>query len=82
MKLYLLKPVDNLPFEGHPWSRHYDTAKSFVIRASDEAHARHIASAYSGDEKKNAWLESKYSTCEALSSRGLPGLIIRDFNAG
>jgi hypothetical protein len=51
MKLWLLRPVDNLPDDANPWEPWYDKAFGFVVRAETEEGARRLATEEAGDEK-------------------------------
>jgi hypothetical protein len=86
MKLYILRPKDNLPKDDNPWIPWFDKCFGFVIRAASEADARRIADANAGDENRfsnakigNPWLDANYSTCEELDNNGGEGVILRDF---
>lgn len=81
MKLYLLRPIDenDVGSLDNPWEPWYDKAFGFVVRAKDEETARKLASEKCGDEKANAWLDAKYSTCDELTSNGEAKVVIRDF---
>ena len=91
MKLWLLRPVEDLEKGDNPWEPWYDKVFGFVIRAESEKDARSTAQDEAGDEtrgrfmgKKTAdttqpWLEKKYSTCMELTTEGVAGLIIKDF---
>lgn len=87
--LYILTPIH---ISGDdPWSPWYDKCFGFVIRAKDEAEARHIAEQNAGDENRgeflsqkisnttSPWLDEKYSKCLVLSESGDVGLVMRDF---
>ncbi len=76
MRLWLLRPV----YDGNaePWNPWYDKTFGFVVRAETESDARKFASADCGGEGENAWLDSDYSTCEALTADGTPAVIIKD----
>lgn len=79
MKLWLLRPRDDLVTSPwHPW---YDKAFGFVVRAETEDAARCVASAECGDEKPNAWLDEKFSTCIPLEASGDCEIVVRDFAA-
>lgn len=83
MKLWILKPVENLP-KGNPWKPWYDKAFGFVVRAETEETARKFAHDESGDETagtNSPWLDAKYSTCVELLSKGEAGVVLRDFCA-
>lgn len=91
MKLWLLRPVDDLPDGDNPWEPWYDKAFGFVVRAESEADARALADRDAGDENrgvflgrktadtKNPWLDSRYSTCAELTAEGEPRVVIKDF---
>ena len=84
MKLWLLKPMDDLI--NDPWKPWFDKMFGFVIRTETAEEARQIAQEYAGDEKyKNdalvPWLDPKFSTCVELLPEGEPGLILNDFHA-
>ena len=84
MKLWLLRPVENLPEGDDPWEPWYDKAFGFVVRAETEDEARSLAHANAGDEKRNRrssrqpWLDAKYSTCAELTAEGAAEMVIRD----
>lgn len=80
MKLWLLRPVKDLPDGDNPWEPWYDKCFGFVVRAKTEDDARQIAHAEAGDEnrKSTPWLDPKYSTCEPLVNKGDAGMIIQD----
>ncbi len=90
MKLWILRPVEDLPEGDDPWHPWYDKCFGFVIRAETEEDARRIAHQHAGEENrgtfleckitdtKEPWLDSKYSTCKELSAEGEEGLIIED----
>lgn len=92
MKLWLLKPREDLSPKNNLWEPWYDKAFGFVVRAESEDQARQLANKNAGDEKfeqlegygaspgsPNAWLDAKYSTCEELSADGKAEVIIRDY---
>ena len=92
MKLWLLKPRENLPEDDNPWNPWYDKAFGFVVRATDRAQARALANKAGGDETGptshsvyrhggDAWLHPKYSTCEELIAEGPEGVVLRDFRS-
>lgn len=95
MKLWLLRPIKNLPPEGNPWENPYDKAFGFVIRAETAARAREMAQyAGGGDEiwswddsytKRTsipAWLTPTLSTCTELIPEGKEDIVMRDFISG
>ena len=93
MKLWILKPVDNLPKHDDPWKPWCDKALGFVVRAETEEEARKLAHEQSGDENPGAvlgnkiadtnspWLDAKCSTCAELTAEGEVGVVLRDFRA-
>ena len=42
MKLWLLRPREDLPYDKDPWEPWYDKAFGFVVRAETEERARAI----------------------------------------
>jgi hypothetical protein len=90
MKLWLLRPIEELPRGDNPWEPWYDKSFGFVVRAPDEQRARELAHSNARDEnrgeflgKKTAdtdapWLDGKYSTCTELTSLGEEGIIMSD----
>ena len=90
MKLWILRPVEDLKNSDNPWEPWYDKCFGFVIRAETEQDARLIANRNAGDENrgtflnkkiadtKTPWIDPKYTTCKELSNEGDPGVIIRD----
>jgi hypothetical protein len=85
MKLFLLRPADNLP-KKNPWETPYDKSSGFVIRAKTKAEAREIANRNAGGENqesiKNVWLNPKWSTCKELTTEGDAELIMEDYHHG
>ena len=84
MKLWLLRPAENIAPKNHPWNPWYDKAFGFVVRAEDEKQARKMVQGSSGMEVTstvNPWTNSKYSTCVELTTDGQPEVIITDFAA-
>ncbi len=91
MKLWILRPVENLPDSDNPWEPWYDKVFGFVVRAATEKEAREMANAEGGDEKRgeflgnkianttSPWLDPKYSTCERLTQDGEAGVLMRNF---
>lgn len=91
MKLYLLRPVDNLPDNDNPWDPWYNKCFGFVVRAKNEPEARQFATEDAGDENRGTfmgakisrtnapWLDPMYSTCVELKKVGDAGVIIKDF---
>lgn len=90
MKLWLLRPVNDLPEGDNPWEPWYDKAFGFVVRAETEEDARKVADENSGDEKRGEflrekianttapWIDAKYSTCIELTADGPQEMIIQD----
>jgi len=76
--LYLLRLKDDEKF-----SRMYDIATWFIVRATSVRQARQFAADSCSDEGENSWLDKDKSTCTVLTpeSAGL-GIIMRDFRAG
>lgn len=85
MKLWLLRPQENIidldDRQANPWAPWYDATFGFVVRAATEERARELAEHQSGAERKGAWLDSRYSTCEVLTAKGVEGVIIEDNHA-
>ena len=93
MKLWILKPVDNLTKGDDPWEPWYDKAFGFVVRAETEDEAREFAHAEAGDENRGEflstktantnqpWKDAKYSTCAELTAEGGAGIVMQDFHA-
>ena len=82
MLLWLLRPCESVvnlrSRADNPWEPWYDATFGFVVRAATEERAREIAELSSGAERKGAWLDSRYSTCEVLTADGAEGLVIED----
>lgn len=93
VKLWILRPTDNLVENDNPWDPWYDKAFGFVVRAETESAARQFADKDAGDENRgeflqmtiaqttNPWLDEKYSTCEPLNADGEAGVVMKDFAA-
>ena len=81
MKLWILKPVENLRKNDDPWEPWYNKSFGFVVRAETEESARKFASEQSGDENSASWLDAKYSSCAELTTEGETGVVIQDFHA-
>lgn len=91
MKLWLLRPREDLREDDNPWSPWYDKCFGFVVRAETESDARKIANEFAGDENrgeflsskisktKNPWLDGNYSTCNELTADGDAEMVIEDF---
>ena len=91
MKIFELRPVENLKDNDNPWEPWYDKSFGFIVRAENEAEARKIANENAGDENrgeflnsktantKTPWLDEKYSTCIELVGDGDAGMIMQDF---
>lgn len=90
MKLWLLRPRDDLSSDDNPWTPWFDKAFGLVVRAETEHEARSIAQQHGGAEKDcictneetgdttTPWLDEKYSRCEELTHEGMAGLILED----
>ena len=62
---------------------YYDEYTGFVIRAPDEETARHMAGEVAGEEGKETWHSSRFSTCcEIIPAEGSLGVVLASFNAG
>jgi hypothetical protein len=79
MKLWLLEPIDDLPWYSDPWEPWYDKAFGFVVRAADEKDAREMAAGFSGDEGSGPWLNAALTRCAELLPDGDSGVIMRHF---
>jgi hypothetical protein len=77
MKIYILKPKSG----NKRWSPYYDKVFSFVICAASVKDARSMAAEAHADEGADAWLNSKYTTCEVLECND-PQIIVREFTPG
>jgi hypothetical protein len=75
MKLWILRPIDGV----EEWESRYYKVFGHVIRADCETDARNIAAEYSGDEGKDAWLDTKKSTCIELTAEGDSECIMQDY---
>lgn len=90
MKLYELRPIEDLPEGDNPWDPWYDKCFGFVIRAENEKEAREIAHNNASDENRSQflgrkiantcspWLDNKYSTCVELNINGEQKVIIKE----
>ena len=91
MKLYLLRPVKDLPKDDNPWGWAFDPVFGFVIRAESEFGARCWANENKSDEGEdinhredafnNPWLYAKYSTCVELLPEGDEGIVLMDLRS-
>lgn len=84
MKLWLLRPVEDLSEGDNPWKPWYDKAFGFVIRAETEEEAREMAHNKGGEEivdTATPWKDPRYSTCVELLPAGPAGVVIEDFHA-
>lgn len=52
MKIFELRPVENLKDRDNPWNPWYDKSFGFIVRAETEAEARKIANENAGDENR------------------------------
>ena len=86
MNLYLLQAYE---IDG------YDCYAGFIIRAKSPAAARKEAQDNGADEIRGEWsvddkapksmpywTDPKKTSCQLLSTKGLPGIVLSDFNAG
>ena len=85
--LGLLGPVaglldDDCEVGGNPFEEYWDCAHGFVVWAASEGGARRVAATACGDERRRAWLDSRWSTCERLTGAGRSGVVLRDFCRG
>lgn len=89
MRLWLLRPIEDLPKDDNPWEPWYDKCFGMVVRADTEDEARATANANAGDEQRGEFLgrqtsepgsawSSRYSTCVPLTEAGEPGVVIKD----
>lgn len=92
MKLYLIRPNEDLPKDDNPWEPWYDKAFGFVVRAETEQQARRMAQDNHGDENDvwgensvthciEPWLKDKYTSCVEITQDGPAEMIIRDYRA-
>lgn len=86
MKLWILRPVENLDNENNPWRYgKYDAYYGFVMRAETEEIARQLAADVACAENNrfgNPWINNMYTTCYELTSDGAVGIVLSDYNAG
>jgi hypothetical protein len=75
-KLWILRPIRDKEGLWKPW---YDKAFGFIVCAQDVSEARKLASREHGDEGKDAWIKSEFSTCEELKPTEVSKVIMRDF---
>lgn len=84
MKLWILKALhaDQGKKENfapwNPWSNPYDCNVEVLVRAENENIARAYAADRCGDECEEAWLESRFSSCEELTQDGHVGVLMVD----
>lgn len=90
MKLYLLRPVEDLKEGDNPWDPWYDKTFGLVVRAETEEKARALAQEDTKYEhytsfmnkqtsKTNTpWTDSNYSICMELTTEGPETIIIKD----
>jgi hypothetical protein len=93
MKLFILRPVDDLPIDDNPWEPWFDKNFGFVIRSASEEAARQIADANAQNENSatfmgrplsqclRPWLDPRYSTCSELTTDGDVGVVIFDLRS-
>ena len=85
MKLWILRPVKDLPDDDNPWEPWYDKVFGFVARGETEGDARKFAQKETDEELEihsadtRDWLNPKHTTCEELLSSGDAGVILFDF---
>ena len=91
MKIFELRPVENLKVGDNPWEPWYDKSFGFIVRAETETETRKIANENAGDENrgeflngkiantKTPWLDKKYSTCVELTGEGEAEMIMEYF---
>ena len=85
MKLWLLRPQEDLEEDDNPWRIWYDKVFGFVVRAENEEEARALITDDDwGSEvralksKINPWIDPHYSRCEELTAKGDVEIIMRD----
>lgn len=90
MKIWLLRPRQDLKEDDNPWEPWYDKVFGFVVRAETEQDARELTNSvdevgfrFTGDERSlsgdfNPWTDPTYSTCVELTPEGEPEIIIID----
>ena len=78
MKLWILRPIDD---RARPWNPWYDKAFGHIVIAADEDEARLLASGSSGDEGRDAWLDSALTNCLELVPMNSAGVVMTDFHA-
>lgn len=90
MKLWLLRPMENLPGDDDPWKPWYDKVFGFVVRAKNELEARKLGDANADHENRGTflykktsntlhpWLDEKYASCTELTNNGEPGVVIAE----
>ena len=93
MKLWLLRPVKNLPKGDDPWTPWYNKTFGFVIAAPTAYEARILADTRAGDENRgefmghitahttHPWLDATYSTARVLTVPKQAGIIMKDHSA-
>ena len=91
MKIWILRPNQNLPEEDNPWNPWFDKCFGMIIQAETETSARHIADANGEDETRDGhdnftntnisnhpWLNKRYSTCQELIATEDEKVILKD----
>ena len=83
MKLWILRPVEDVPYKN-PWEPWFDKMVGAVVLAETEQQARQLAHEAAGDENSelenvNPWLDADYSSCVELTADGAAGVVIMDF---
>jgi len=91
MKLWILRPKENLSEQNNPWIPWYDKAFGFVVRSETEERARQIANSFGGSETGlismvvyrtggDPWLDPDLSSCVELTLDGEERMILVDFH--
>ena len=81
MKLWILLPLSPLVLKNidNPWKPWYDKSFGFVVRAETEEQARQLAAELCGNERKEAWISTIYSSCDELTNDGPAEIIMKDY---
>jgi hypothetical protein len=82
MKLYILKARE----ETNMWEPWYDKTFSVVVRAANETQARELAQSAAGTEGRDygsenetkVWLDPAFTTCDLLTHKGEPQVVIEN----
>ena len=85
MKLWILRPAQNLDSADDPWEPWHNKVFGFVVRAETETQAREMAQEHAGNEKytsegntREPWKDPKYSSCVELLADGVAGVEMMD----